>query len=763
MTTVKNRSGSPPKLDEFLDSLENVRKDANGWNARCPLHDDAKNSLSVSLGNDGKLLIHCHAGCNTPQILYQCGLTMRELFPDHGRRKSRGEIVAEYDYCDESGKLLFQVVRLKPKNFQQRQPDGKGDWTWSTKGVQKVVYRLPELLAADASEPVFIVEGEKDVDRMRGLGLVATTSAGGGSKGKSKWLKSYNAHFHGRHVVLLPDNDEAGKAHAESIAHNLHGKATTVRILELPDLAAKGDVSDWLDAGCTVERLRELANQCHEWTLTEGAPPSEKAFGGCGDGGDEQKSQATLLVELAERHEVELFRIDADDSEAYASIVVRGHRETHRLGTQRLKDWLCRLFYDEHEKAPNSQALNDANNVLRGRALFEGKSLPVHRRLAGDDSEIWLDLANDEWQHVKITADGWQIVGNVTLSKGGKAITDSTPRFIRPRGLKPLPTPEAGCHISELRRFVNVRDDADWLLIVAWLVATFRPRGPYPILAVNGEQGSAKTTTCRMLRKLVDPNRADLRSEPRDERDLMIAASNAWLVGFDNFSRVPPWLSDALCRLATGGGFATRELYSDGEEKLFDAMRPVLLNGIPDLATRPDLLDRSITVTLPTIAEDRRRPESELWEEFEKARARLLGAILDCVSCAIRKLPEVNLPTLPRMADFAEWATAAEPAFGVTSQTFLGAYSGNQESANELAIESSPIAAPLLEILEPKSHWRGTASALLENLEDVADDAVTRRKDWPKRANILSGHLRRIAPNLRKMGVQIEFDRRISR
>jgi len=147
--------------------------------------------------------------------------------------------------------------------------------------------------------------------------------------------------------------------------------------------------------------------------------------------------------------------------------------------------------------------------------------------------------------------------------------------------------PEKGGHIDELRPFVDVANDVHWVMIVAWIVAAFRPTGPYPVLVVNGEQGSAKSTVCRILWMLFDPNAAPLRSEPKEPRDLMIAATNAWCLMLENLSGVPAWLSDALCRIATGGGFATRKLYSDDEEKLFDAQRPVVLNGIPELATRP--------------------------------------------------------------------------------------------------------------------------------------------------------------------------------
>src|SRR5207247_939244 len=155
-----------------------------------------------------------------------------------------------------------------------------------------------------------------------------------------------------------------------------------------------------------------------------------------------------------------------------------------------------------------------------------------------------------------------------------------------------------GGQLSELRQFINVKDDDDWKLLVAFLTAALRPKGPYPVLVLHGEQGSAKSTTARVLRAMVDPNSSPLRSEPRDGRDLMIAANNACLVCFDNLSRIPRWLSDCICRLATGGGFSTRALYTNEEEALFDAQRPVIITGIEELASRGDLLERSIILYL---------------------------------------------------------------------------------------------------------------------------------------------------------------------
>lgn len=452
-------------------------------------------------------------------------------------------------------------------------------------------------------------------------------------------------------------------------------------------------------------------------------------------------SQATTLVALAAKAE----KFHDDSGEAYARIDQDGHREVWRIGSKSFKYWLQRKFWMVMGTAPNAQALQDAIGVLRGQAIYDGRLRETAVRISGNDDCIWLDLANDKWQAVRIDKDGWQIVDNPDVT------------FVRPRGVLPLPTPIRGGSLDELRELINVSEDTDWMLIIAWLVAALRPRGPYPVLSVNGEQGSAKSTLCRILRSLIDPNRAALRSAPRDERDLMIAGSNGHFVALENLSKIPDWLSDALCRLSTGGGFGTRELFSDGEEKLFEGQRPVLLNGITELCTRSDLLDRAICVSLSAIPDSRRTTESDLWARFDAIRARTLGALLDAVSQACSARADVRLTSLPRMADFVTWVVAAEPALLWKPGAFLSAYQGNRAIANESAIESSILSGPLISFMEGRDEWQGTATDLKIALEQEADEHVVKSKDWPKKPHLLSGEIKRIAPNLRRTGINVEF------
>jgi hypothetical protein len=296
-------------------------------------------------------------------------------------------------------------------------------------------------------------------------------------------------------------------------------------------------------------------------------------------------------------------------------------------------------------------------------------------------------------------------------------------------------------------------------LFVGWLVAALRPVGPYPVLDLQGEHGSGKSTACRMARALVDPNAASLRSEPREPRDLMIAANNGWVIALDNLSGIQAWQSDCLCRLSTGGGFSTRTLYENDEETIFTATRPVIINGIEEVATRADLLDRCLLLNLPRIEQDQRRPEAELWRAFEEARPRILGALLSAAAIALRDLPSTALPVLPRMADFALWATAAEPGLELAPFSFLTTYQANRNAGNEVALESSPIGKAVMDFMADVGKWQGTSTELLEQLESRVEDKTKRLDGWPKAARSLSGTLKRLAPNLRTAGVGVEFGR----
>lgn len=249
--------------EEFAQRCGKPRRQSYGWLARCPAHDDRRSSLSIGTGTDGRVLLKCHAGCSVEDIAAAVGVQLNQLFADEPKQAGDG-IEATYDYRDAAGRLLFQVVRKTGKRFMQRRPLGDGSWSWRLGDVERVLYRLPELQAVDVEDPVFVVEGEKDCDRLRGLGLASVSASGGAGK----WRPEYAESLRARNVVVLPDNDTPGWQHAVVVAESLRNVATRIRVLKL-NVRPKGDVSDWLDAGGTKEQLLAEVSRTPEWEFDE--------------------------------------------------------------------------------------------------------------------------------------------------------------------------------------------------------------------------------------------------------------------------------------------------------------------------------------------------------------------------------------------------------------------------------------------------------------------------------------------------------------
>ena len=281
-----------------------------------------------------------------------------------------------------------------------------------------------------------------------------------------------------------------------------------------------------------------------------------------------------------------------------------------------------------------------------------------------------------------------------------------------------------------------------------------RPTGPYPVLALTGEQGSAKSTTAKVLRSLVDPFHGNSRSLPDNERDLFITAKSSHVMSFDNISFLPKSMSDALCRLATGGGFSTRKLYSDDEEQIFNSVKPILLNGIGNYITRPDLADRSISVKLQTIKSSNRRSEQKFWEDFENACPKILGALLTAVSHGLQNIDKINPNALPRMADFSKWAMACETAFWERG-TFESAYALNAENQLDDLIDANPLAIVILGFMDRRTPWTGTSSNLLAEIKSYAETTDQTHLILPVSPDALGIQIDRIKPLLRKKGISI--------
>lgn len=458
-----------------------------------------------------------------------------------------------------------------------------------------------------------------------------------------------------------------------------------------------------------------------------------------------RRSPATVAVALVEEAGLALFH---DESGAcYGSFDADDHTETHPINSRPFKGWLRRLYYESRSTAISSTQLADAIGLLEAKATHDAPDpVEVHLRVARLGGDLFLDLGDPHWRVIHITRDGWRL-------------TDRPPvRFRRSNAMAALHEPArcAAMEIAALSDHVNILEGDQYYLTVAWLVAALLPGAPFPILSLTGTAGSAKSTTAKMLRSLGDPSRSPLRAPSRDVTDLMVSATSGWICAYDNLSEISPTMSDALCRLSTGGGLGRRQLYTDSDEIVLDATRPVILTSIASAVTRGDLLSRSIILDLPRIPAKGRRDEEALWKAFENDRPKLLGALLELTAGVLARIDKIKLDSMPRMADFARVGVAVEQVLGWPAGSFLAAYLTNVSAGDVIAVEHSPIGAAI-QAVAVDGGFEGKVGDLLERITRENPDAVTRGREWPKAPRGLTAELKRIGPNLAELGVIVEF------
>ena len=671
--------------------------------------------------------------------------------PPPAGHPSRGRPAMAFRYLDATGALLGLICRFAepdggkvylPLSFC-RNAAGKVEWRWKGFADPRPLYGL-DRLAAKPDSPVLVVEGEKAADAAQRLlpDWVAMTSPGGSKAAtKTDWQP-----LAGRYVTIWPDADQPGEAYASAVEKALLSVgAVSVRVIAPPANVAEGwDIADAEAEGWDSTKTAEFVRQAQPRTRPDNHAEKPKDTGGETDEQPKagRRRVADDLVDLA--GDAELWH--TPDGEAYATIPVGTHFENYKVKSKAFRNWLAGLFYDKNARSIGKNSIDDALCVLELRAMRGGEHRAWLRSAQADDGSIWIDLGDKDWRGIHVSPSGWKV-------------KDTTPvKFYRPKAMRPLPVPEMAENLDDLRALINVKNEDDFKLVGAWLVAAFRPTGPYPILCLNGEAGSSKSTLSKLLRSLVDPNVAPNRAAPREDRDLPVLASKSWALVMDNLSHVPEWLSDSLCRLATGGGMSSRTLYQDDEENIFEGQRPIILNGIPgDLAARSDLASRCLVITLKAISEDQRRTEADFWADFECKAPLILGALLDGVAGGLKRLPEIKPVTVSRMADFATWATAAEYALGWNEGDFLAAYKASEARAVEAVIDANLFITAVVTLLADRD-FTGTATGLLSALEDYSEHSVRNNgKLWPA-PNKAREWLRRATDPLRKSGISLDLD-----
>jgi hypothetical protein len=440
------------------------------------------------------------------------------------------------------------------------------------------------------------------------------------------------------------------------------------------------------------------------------------------------------------------------DGRFFAQVPLDNRHEIYWLQSSAFRDWLVETYRCERDELPPAGAVRRVVTSLEGRARFDGSTPLVHVRVGRDGEprrdDFYIDLGDRSDRAIKINARGWLVVDRPPV------------KFRRPGGLLPLPVPARDGSLEQLRPYLNLTE-SDFRLLTGWLAAALLPEGPYPILAIHGEQGSAKSTLAKVVRMLVDPQASPVFAQPRSTRDLMVTAFGGWLLVYDNISMLPNWLSDSLCRLATGGGFAGRALHTNDERNVIHAERPVILNGIDEFVRRDDLADRCVFLHLAPINSTSRRAEVEFWQSFQSDYPAILGGLLDAIVGGLRALPSVNPSKLPRMADFARYGEAVGRGLGWPAETFLSIYGDNRKEAASTSLEESVLAEVLLlsAALGGLREWTLSPTEMLSDLSREVSRAVRASSRWPKSPRAFSNELRRIAPQLRVRGISVTFSR----
>lgn len=453
-----------------------------------------------------------------------------------------------------------------------------------------------------------------------------------------------------------------------------------------------------------------------------------------------QDSNQDLILQVAQADCQ--FHHDAE-GRGVAVIAASGHREVHLIDSQSFKKWLRAAVFKAHRMGIPDQAMNTAIATLNAIGNHEGNLVDVHVRCAKLGNAYFVDLCDEAWRVVRIDAHGYSVL-------------DGSPVFfIRNRGMRALPAPSGEGNLAKLWEHINIPESRR-LLTLAWLLDGFRPDTPYPVLELTGEMGSAKSTAQTRLRDLIDPNEVALRSKPKTVEDIHVAASNSYVVSYENLSHLTAEQQDALCIVSTGGGYSTRQMYTNGDEFVMKSKCPIMLNGINPVASQPDLIERAISVELPSIPPQNRQDDQSLAENWGRDYPEILSGLLTLFAQALAGLEKVKIAgeQQKRMLTFQRLGEAASKALGHSEGEFSRQFDLAQGEGVIRGLETYGIANAIQVLLSGnKKPWEGTYLSLLGEIGELPG---IDRSHWPKSARHLASQLKRIAPGLRRLGIGIE-------
>ncbi|AWT57017.1 hypothetical protein [Mycolicibacterium smegmatis] len=452
----------------------------------------------------------------------------------------------------------------------------------------------------------------------------------------------------------------------------------------------------------------------------------------------DKKSVAARLVGMAQER---YLLGTSDEGEPFGADRNRPHLVMLlRAGRAGLRADLAARYFAETGTVAGGQALTDATLILEGLAAAAAPER-LNLRVADHEGAIYVDTGRTDGHTIRIRQGQWTLIERAPV------------RFLRTKLTGAMPLPTEGGDVEELWKFVNVEFEDRPVLLAALVAALVQCDVPHPVLALFAEQGSAKSTTTRMLVDLIDPSPVPLRQAPRDADSWVTAASGSWVVALDNLSAIPAWLSDSLCRAATGDGNVKRALYTDSDLAVIKFRRCVIINGIDVGAVRPDLAERLATVDLRRIDRHMRQPEATMRQQWRTALPGILGGLLDLAALVHQRLDTIAVDVSPRMADFSRTLAAVDE---VLSTNGFRRYLSRANQLSEDSLSADPFIERLREdILEPLI---GKSGADLLAAVTPPTDTWRKPKEWPKNGRDVTALLRRHAPALRSLGWTIEDD-----
>ncbi|MBX3647163.1 MAG: hypothetical protein KF766_05785 [Rhodocyclaceae bacterium] len=429
------------------------------------------------------------------------------------------------------------------------------------------------------------------------------------------------------------------------------------------------------------------------------------------------------------------------DGRAVAVIDDGRVRQVWHVDSHGFQEWLRAAYFEVTQKGINANALETAIATIAAIGRHQGAEVTVSVRCARHGAAYFIDMCDDAWRAIRVDQDGWDVVERPPVL------------FTRTKNMRPIPEPRKSGALDKLWENVNIPEDQR-LMLLTWLLDAYRPDTPFPILELSGEQGSAKSSTQRRLRDLIDPNKVALRGRPKTVEDIYVGAANNWIVSFENLSHLTPEQQDALCTLATGGGYASRQFYTNGDEFVLETKRPVIINGIAALASQPDLIERVISIEAPTIPPNMRQDDQTLDARWQADYPFVMAGLLDLFSAALGLLPKIKLAEKHRLADYQLLGEAVSRAMGRPNGHFTRIFGEAVGEGVERALETYGVAHALQVFVNGLTKpWEGTVMALLGEL--AALHGVD-RSNWPKSPRGLSGQLKRLAPGLRRRGIIID-------